>query len=394
MFNSRDLIILAIIIVYATIEVSLPAVRAKMQRRKLNALPKDKLPEYIDELIEKERRRQHIAGMAVGIVRNGSVILSKGYGFASLEEPALVTDETIFRLASVSKHMVAVCVMILAEQGKLQTSDSVRKYLPDVPEEWHAITIRHLLQLSSGLRRESPAYSKAAPQPLDALISSLYSIPLAFVPGSKWQYSNMSYFVLARIIEKVTGESFEQYANKLFAGLGLQDTATTNKKSQRQAVGYRYRKYARKHVPAADFSDVRPSGAFSSSMRDMLRWDAFLFQSNKLSAEHWRQTWQDTILVGPYSAEVGSPLTGAIMGRMTKKGSGSRKPKLYYGYGWGVTMYRGRTLLTHGGGSPGFTADYWKFIDDKTSIIILSNTYGRDLGSISRQVYEAIERMG
>jgi CubicO group peptidase (beta-lactamase class C family) len=305
-------------------------------------------------------------------------VLSKGYGFADIEQGLPATGKTIYQIASVSKHIVAVCIMKLAEQGKLNLSDSVVKYFPDAPASWEGITIRHLLMLSSGLRRESPAFKRTEQQPLKTIIKAIYPYKPAFAPGSKWKYSNTNYFILASIMEQVTGESFEDYTSRFLAGIGLKDTTvTTRSTGAEKAAGYMYLRRAKNYKKKGSYA-LRPSGAFSSSIDDMLQWDAMLFESDILTKENWEQTYTDTIQVG------------AIGRAMVFNKAAS----LFYGYGWGVANYKGRRLLMHGGGNIGYKSNYWKFIDDKTSIIILCNTFGKNLNSISEWVYEIVEQMG
>jgi CubicO group peptidase (beta-lactamase class C family) len=351
----------------------------------------DRLHE-IDDVVEKEMQMQHIAGLSVGIIKDGKIVLAKGYGYANIHDAIPATENTIYKIASVSKHIVAVCIMKLAEQGKLSLSDSVHNYYDDAPAEWESITIRNLLNLTSGLRRESPAFKWTEKQPLPFLIESIYRYPLSFKPGSKWRYGNMDYFILADIIQKVSGESFEDYMNHFFAGHGLMHTTTTTKGNvQDKATGYSYTKTSGTFKEAMDFAALRPSGAFVSNIHDMLLWDTLLFESNILSREAWYKIWHDTVKTGNVTNTTGSPLAAVMLQNITKTSILAKGWAVCYGYGWAVTKYKGQTLLTHGGGTLGFTSEYWKFMDNKISIIILANTYGRNLAAIATKLYALVD---
>ncbi|WP_282456266.1 serine hydrolase domain-containing protein [Chitinophaga sedimenti] len=112
----------------------------------------------IDTFIENNMARQRIVGLAVGVIKDGKVIKAKGYGYANLELNAPVTTSTMFKLGSVSKQIIASAIMKLVSEGKLRLNDPVMKFYPDAPAHWSAITLRHLLNHTSGLIRESPAF--------------------------------------------------------------------------------------------------------------------------------------------------------------------------------------------------------------------------------------------
>ena len=313
--------------------------------------------------------RQHIVGLSLGIIKDGKVIVSKGYGFANLAHSMPASENTVYKLGSLSKHIIATCILVLAEQDKLNLSDHIHKYYKDAPAEWNDITIRNLLNHTSGLERESPAFKWMKRQPDSVLIQAMYKDKLHFPPGTNWEYSNMGYFILADIIRQVSGQSFEDYMNNFFSACGLTHTTTTTRSNEvNKAAGYTYNEGSGKITEAPDFIALRPSGAFSSSIIDMIKWDSIQRESNLLTKQDWAKMWQDTV-ISVVSAN------GVVS---------------YYGYGWGVTKYKGHKLEDHSGSTLGFKTEYWKFIDDKTSIIILTNTEQSNPGRIAKEICDAL----
>ncbi len=320
----------------------------------------------IDSVVMAEMKQQSIPGLSLGIVKNGKVIVSKGYGWANIEDSIPATENTVYKTGSLSKQFIATCILVLAKHGKLNLSDHIDKYFKDAPAEWGQITIRNLLTHTSGIERESPIFNWMKRQSDSELIRSVYKDKLRFPAGSKWEYSNMGYTVLADIIRKVSGQSFEDYMNHFFLSIGLKQTTTTTKsKSIDRARGYdRYDEKSGEISEAVDFVALRPSGAFSSSISDMIKWDAIQKGNKLLSPQDWGPMWEDTV-------------------RMPRSANGS---VAYYGYGWFVREYMGHRLVHHGGNTRGFTSEYWKLIDDNTSIILLANANDVNLTKIAGKI--------
>lgn len=309
----------------------------------------------IDLFIEKSMKQQRITGLAVGVIKDGKIIKTKGYGSANLEHNIPVTPNTIFKIGSVSKHIVAVAVMKQVEEGKLDLNDPVHKFYKDAPSHWDKITIRHLLNHTAGLERESPAFQGMSIKPDSVLIRAAYKDPLVFPTGSSWQYCNLGYFMLADIVRQITGKPFAKYMKEeIFDKNGLSKTQTTSLSDivPDRANGYEH--LGGDTVLNADnFIALRPSGAFLSNINDMMKWE-MLIQSNKiLSKNGWQQMWQDLVKIS-YNNPDGTPI--------------------YYGYGFNVTDYKNQKLVFHRGSMPGFQSIYYRFPDTKTAIIILTNS--------------------
>ncbi|MCD6011974.1 MAG: beta-lactamase [Flavipsychrobacter sp.] len=330
----------------------------------------------INGIVAEEMRNQHIVGLSVGIVRNGEVLLSRGYGMADVDARLPATDSTVYGIGSLSKHIIAVCILRLAEEGKLTIEDYVSSYYPDAPKEWGDITIRTLLNHTSGLQREPPNFDWGHSKPDSFYIKAAYKKDLEFATGKGWQYSNLGYFILADIIRKTSGYSFDLYTNLVFRIIGLEHTTTTNRSlGPLSARSYKYdensggaRVWNGDGKERASIQVMRPSGAFSSTIRDMIKWDSIQRHGDLLSKDDWARMWQDTVRppVKPY-------------GRVT-----------WYGYGWGVIKSGYGILLTHEGTAVGFKNAYWHGIDEDLSIIVFTNTAQAEPSVIARRIYNVL----
>ena len=178
--------------------------------------------------------RQKIPGVAVGIVNKGAVT-TRGYGFANVEHMVPVTDETIFQSGSLGKMFTATAVMLQVEDGKLSLSDPITKFFPDAPASWRTITVRNLLNHTSGIPDYTTStfdYRKDYTE--DELAHMAFGTPLEFPPGSRWNYSNTGYALLGFIVHKVSGQF---YGDVLAARVSA--TRPTSSRIAPRAIGTR-----------------------------------------------------------------------------------------------------------------------------------------------------------
>ncbi|HKE55317.1 MAG TPA: serine hydrolase domain-containing protein [Pyrinomonadaceae bacterium] len=310
----------------------------------------------VADYVQAEMKRQHIPGLSLAIVKDGEVILAEGYGLSNVEAKVAAKPETVYKLCSVSKQFIATGIMLLVQEGRLGLDDPISSYLEETPATWKAITIRQLLTHTSGIVREAPGFDPFKIQSDAEVVKSAYSLPLRFAPGEKWEYCNTGYFALAEIIRKVSGRTWSEYlSEKVFKPSGMNATFPTNTKESlpNRSLGYSENDKLRK---ADDWPALRPSGAFLSTVLDMARWDAMLYTAKILSDSSRRQMW--------------SPV---------KLNNGTSYP---YGFGWQLGEFRGRKLVHHSGGMPGFRAKFARFIDDRLTIILLMNLDDADVDSI------------
>jgi CubicO group peptidase (beta-lactamase class C family) len=301
-----------------------------------------------DRFVAAEMARKHIPGVSLAVVRSGKVIKAQGYGLADLEHEIPVTPETVFKIGSVSKQFLATGIMLLAQDGRLSVDDPIAKHLDGVPESWRQITLRHLLTHTSGLLREGPAFDPLKVQPDINVIRSAFAAPLEFPTGSKYQYCNVCYFSLAEIIARVSGKPWEVFlSERVFTPTGMSATRTTTTTAlvARRARGYTWR--TDRYVNAAEFLAVRPSGAFLSTVVDLAKWDAALYEDRILTKSSREAMWKPAQLTG-----------GATSG---------------YGFGWQLGSLDGHRRVHHGGSLPGFRAEMARFPDDGLTVIVLTN---------------------
>ncbi|MDP5190089.1 serine hydrolase [Rheinheimera baltica] len=158
-----------------------------------------------------------LPGLAVAVVKDGELVYSKGVGLANLEYGIPITPDTVFEVASISKQFTAFSILLLADEGKLSIDDEVTKYLPELSDLGHKITLRHLLHHTSGLRQQGVLLELAGWQSDDiatqAQALKLLSMQkdLNFTPGEMFEYSNSGYFLLAEIVSRVSGQSFAEF---------------------------------------------------------------------------------------------------------------------------------------------------------------------------------------
>lgn len=315
----------------------------------------------IDALVLAEMDRQHIPGLALAVLRDGQPVLSKGYGQATIAPMTTVTDQTVFSIGSLSKQFLAAAIMLLVEDGKIELDEPIRTYLPDAPDSWRAITLRNLMNHSSGLIREGPGFRPDRIQPDIDVIRSAYAAPLSYPTGERFEYSNLGYFVIAEIISRRSGKAWPDFVKtRLFAPAGMTqaDLTSTERPIPDRALGYEWRNDA--NQKAVSMAALRPSGAFIASLADMIRWEQALNRGTVVSSGSLRQMWA--------ASRFNDGTEGA------------------YGFGWRLETTDGHFEVGHGGSLPGFRAYYARYPNDRLSVIVLTNEGDDDPRIIARQV--------
>ena len=304
-------------------------------------------PDRVDAFIRAQMKAQNIPGLSLAVVKAGEIIKAEGYGVADIKRQIPARPDTVYKIASVSKQFIAAGIMLLAQDGRLAIHDPISTYLEGTPPAWKDITIGHLLTHASGLVREGPGFDPNKVQTEAEVIRSAYRSPLRFAPGERWEYGNLSYFALAEIIRRVSGQAWADYLTaRVFKPCGMNTTYPTNTTA---AVPNRARGYVDNDElrDAPDWPAVRPSGAFLSTVLDLAKWDAALDTGQVLTESTRRQMWTPVAL-----------------------NDGTAHP---YGFGWFVGSLHGRRVVHHSGGMPGFRAAFARFVDDGLTIIVLMN---------------------
>jgi len=321
-------------------------------------------------------------GAAILVVHNGKAVFRHGYGVTDLRIRQPINAHTDFRLASFTKQFTATCIMLLVRDGKLHYDDHLTDIFPEFPAYGKSITVRNLLNHTSGLpdyeeilmKQYPNAPDDKIPQILDAgVLKSLEQQTAGqFPPGSKWQYSNSGYAVLAMIVEKVSGEPFGQFLrDRIFAPLKMNQTLAYEK--GKNEVPHRAYGHAKdkdgswRETDQSPTSAVLGDGGIYTSIDDLEKWDRALREHTLLS-----------------EAEMQPALTPVEpTGGPAKFQSGKI---ISYGFGWFLGPYQGHRRMFHDGETIGFLTTIQRFPDDKLTVIVLANRTDVDPQALALKV--------
>lgn len=317
--------------------------------------------------------RKDCPGCAVGISVGGRTLFERGYGMADLEQAVPITPETIFEAGSVSKQFVAAALVLLAQEGRLSLDDTVRRWLPELPDLGHPFTIRQLLGHTSGLRDHWTLLDLQG-RPTGEVVHTLPEVValaraqrrLNFEPGSQYLYSNLGYVLAGLIVQRVSGDSLPTFTRKrLFEPLGLRHSAW--REDFRTIVPGRAQAYSpaptggfRLDMP---FSRVYGSGGMLTTVGDLLRWNEALTGDR-----------------------VGRPGLAALLATPARLRDGR---STHYGFGLGVAERDGLAEIRHGGATAGYRAYLTRFPRERLSIALLCNRGDANTDSLARRVAEA-----
>ncbi|MGH9544807.1 MAG: serine hydrolase domain-containing protein [Terriglobales bacterium] len=307
-------------------------------------------------------------GGAVLVIKDGSIVFERGYGVADLRLLRKIDGHTNFRLASCTKQFTAMAVMLLVHDGKLHYEEQLTDVFPDFPEYGKSITIRNLLNHTSGLLdyedlMAQPAAGTPAgkiPQIKDAGVLQLLKLQKTtkFPPGTKWDYSNSGYAVLAMVVEKVSGQPFGDFLHdRIFAPLEMTETVAYEKgknKVANRSYGHTHEAGAWHELDQSSTSAVLGDGGVYSSLEDLAKWDRALAHHTLLS-----------------EAEMKSAITPVIV-----RDGGVQEPDgtpAAYGFGWFLNPYRNHRRMWHYGETVGFRTTIQRLVEDKLTIIVLCN---------------------
>lgn len=348
--NSGGRALSALLLLLTLLPLAAPARAASSSTTELAA--------YADRLLAEAYPADEPGATAI-VVREGEVVLRKGYGLANVELQVPNAPEMVFELGSVTKQFTAAAILMLAERGQLRIEDDFTKYLPDYSTQGRKITIEHLLTHTSGI----PSYTglpewlprMREDMRLEALIGLFKDKPLEFEPGERWAYNNSGYVLLGAIVEKVSGKTYEQFIEEeIFKPLGMKDSRYGHMEElvPRRAYGYGRDSENWKNAEYLSLTQPYAAGSLLSTVDDLALWD------KALSAE--------TLLK---KASIDRMFTAV---RLTS-GQNTR-----YSYGWAVFDWEGRRIEEHGGDINGFTSYVSRLPEEKLFIAILSNNEASD----------------
>ena len=318
----------------------------------------------VDEYIRTEMQAQQIPGLALAVIKDGQIVIARGYGLANVEHNVPVKPETIFQSGSTGKQFTATAIMMLVEEGKLSLDDKILKYFPDGPEAWQNITVRHLLTHTSGMTDYPQDFDLRRDYTEAQLYQRINPIPLAFQPGEKWSYSNLAYVMLGILINKVSGKFYGDFLQeRVFKPLEM-TTARIISESDivpNRASGYRVVNGQIKNQDwVSPALNTTADGALYFTIYDMAKWDAALYTEKLLKKSSLEQMW--------------TPV---------KLNDGKTHP---YGFGWALGEVRGHRIIEHGGAWQGFKAHISRYVDDKFTVILFANQIRANQTKLARGV--------
>lgn len=310
-------------------------------------------------------------GVSVAVVRDGAIVYSGARGLASLEQGTPLTTRTILDIGSVAKQFTGFAVALLESQGKLSLEDDIRKYLPEVTDFGRPITIRNLLNHTSGLREIYNTMQIGGWQNGDAMTQEhalrIVSVQpeLQFEPGSEHLYNNTGYMLLADIVERVTGSEFHVWMEEnVFRPLGMRNTVIMHRLGQ--------------VIPgSADSYSPLESGGFTRVFDNSTLQGAGGIYSTAEDMTQWVKNWSSPV--------IGS---SAVLERMQERTVLTSGDTLAYALGVNVSTERGLRSIAHGGSSAGFRTAFLALPEVRGGVIVQSNNAGINSGRLARELGE------
>ncbi len=319
----------------------------------------------VDEIINREMKERRIPGLQLAVVQNGKMVLSKSYGYANIQDNISVKSTTIFPINSNTKIFTGVSVMQLVEQGKIELNAPIKKYLNDLPSEWQSITVDQLLTHISGLpeilQLIDPLTGNIGPLKTEqAIWEKLKTFPLEFKTGEQFSYNQTNYYLLGKIIEKVSHQSFsDNFEKKQFEVVGMKHTLFGDSRDliPNFAPTYRYRnffdgkrtddKLVNNYTEFPDFT--RTGAGINSTAEDMANW-VIALQNGKL----FQKSATLDLMWSPSKFNNGNPTN--------------------WTRGWGIAKFRKshKAIGMSGGNRSGLLI----YPDDQLAIIVLTNLGG------------------
>ena len=316
--------------------------------------------------VREEMQRQHIPGLALLVSRGGKTVRAEGFGLANVELQVAVKPETVFQSGSVGKQFTATAVMMLVEDGRVGLDDPLTKYFPDAPASWKEVTVRQLLSHTGGFGDYPDKFDFRKDWTEAELLTLVEGIPLAYPPGTKWDYSNLGFLTLGILIHRVTGEFYGDFLQqRIFQPLGMRTTRIISEADivPNRAAGYRLVKGELKNQEwVAPMVNTTADGSLYFSILDLAKWDAALYTEKLLTRSSFDQMWT------PVKLKNGQP---------NKDG---------YGFGWFIGERHGHRVISHDGAWQGFKTAIARYVDDQLTVVVLANLAEADPGTIAEHV--------
>ena len=309
-------------------------------------------------------------GCSLGVIRNGGFVYRKAYGSANLELRVPLSPQSVFYMGSVSKQFTAAGIVLAAEQGYLSLDDDVRKYIPELPDYGHVVTLRQMIHQTSGFRdffalldlSGHDAADFNSPEDIFKIV--VRQRGLNNIPGEEWIYSNTNYFLLGIVVKRATKKSLSEFAaENMFQPLAMSHTLFYDDHTlvvPGRVAAYDSAPHGGFRVDWSTAYEVVGGGGLMSSVDDLLLWDRN-FYANRLGK-------------------------GTLVQELQTPGVLSNGNKISYAMGLDLGNYRGLPIVEHGGGLFGYRTELLRFPEQKFSVICLCNIASAVPENLARQV--------
>lgn len=296
-------------------------------------------------------------GATVLIAKNGEVLYRNAFGMANLELNVPMKPENVFEIGSITKQFTVVAILMLQEQGKLEVTDALTKYIPDYPTQGETITIHHLLNHTSGIKSYTsmPSFRSQARTDMTPteLIDVFKNEPMDFKPGEQYAYNNSAYIILGHIIELVSGKSYAAFIEEnIFKPLGMNNSYYGDKSKiiEHRASGYQPGDAGYRNADYLSMTLPYAGGSLMSCVDDMLLWSQAVHNNTLISEESKQLAFTE--------------------------GKLQDNSRIYYGYGWSIDTIGEYATIEHGGGIFGYTTYGIYVPSTNVYTIVLTNSNG------------------
>jgi CubicO group peptidase (beta-lactamase class C family) len=321
----------------------------------------------VGDYVNTEMQRQHIPGLSLLVVKDGKTVLAQGFGLSNVELQVPVKPETVFQSGSMGKQFTATAVMMLVEEGKVGLDDPLTKYFPEA-SAWKGVTVRELLSHTAGFGDYPKDFDFHKDWNEDQELKVVEGIPLAYSPGTNWEYSNLGYLTLGILIHRVTGEFYGEFLQqRVFKPLDMNTTRIISEADiiPNRAAGYRLVKGELKNQEwVAPMINTTADGSLYFSILDLAKWDAALNTEKLLKKSSLDLMWT------PVKLKNGQPNKGD------------------YGFGWFVEQRHGHRCIRHDGAWQGFETTIDRYVDDHLTVVALANLAESKPSKIAEHVAE------
>jgi D-alanyl-D-alanine carboxypeptidase len=330
----------------------------------------------LDVIVQRVMAQEHVVGASVLVASGGHILLHKGYGFADLGLEAPAKDETAYHVVGPMLPFTGVAVMQQVERGKLSLDDDISKFIPEFPLQGHHVTIRQLLNHTSGIvdyhyLGDPIEATSRQPKALDEVMALYAGKNWVNDPGKKWDWSISGFQLLVTVVERVTGQSFSDYVQKnILRPAGVKSTTYCDDFVMVRGLSHAYRRFEGSYVPAnengmAYNSDLR----FCSTVGDLL--------------QLWRSI-KDKNLVRPETFQLMSTAEGAAA-QMS-----AQDPKAQYGFAMILNHEDDHRRIGQHGSLLGYSGSLYDFPEDQLTVVVLTNTEGQNAYAITRALSRAV----